>query len=87
MKTWLDDPSAGLGAVVGRAGSAKGVGSLGLVNLTFWCCWARCPKIVLLASGQYLAKLENVRPSKVSQFPALMASNHICLTGKPRQAW
>ncbi len=63
---------------------AKGVGHLGLVDLTFWCCWARCPKIVLLALGQHLAMLEYVRPSKVSQLPALMASNHICLTGKPR---
>ncbi len=87
MKTWLDGSSAGLGAVVGRAGGAKGVGSLGLVNPTFWHCWARCPKIVLLAPGQYLAMLENVRPSKVLQFPALMESNHVCLTKKPRQAW
>ncbi len=76
----------GLGAVGSGAGGAGGVGSLGLVDLTFWCCWARCPKIVSLASGQYLATLEHVRPSKVSQFPALMASNHVCLTGKPRQA-
>jgi hypothetical protein len=35
MKTWLDGPSLGLGAVVGSAGGAKGVGSLGLVDLTF----------------------------------------------------
>jgi hypothetical protein len=64
--------------VVGSARDAKGVGSLGLINLTFWPCWARCPKIVSLALGQYLAMLEYVRLSKVSQFLALMASNHIC---------
>ena len=87
MKTWLDGPSLGLGAVVGSAGGNEGVDRLGLVDLTFWRCWARCPKIVLLALGQYLATLEYVSPSKVSQFPALMASNHVCLTGKPRQAW
>jgi hypothetical protein len=68
METWLDGPSLGLGAVVCSAGGAQGVGSLGLVDLTFWSCWARCPKIVLSASGKYLAMLENVRPSKVSQF-------------------
>jgi hypothetical protein len=85
MKTGLDGASMGLGAVVGSAGGDKGVGSLGLVNITFWRCWARCPKIVLLASGQYYATLEYVRPLKVSQFPALLVSNHVCLTGKPRQ--
>jgi hypothetical protein len=87
MKTWLDSTSAGLGAAVGSAGGDKGVGYLGLVDLAFWRCWARCPKIVLLALGQYLATLEYVSPSKVSQLPALMASNHVCLTGKPRHAW
>jgi hypothetical protein len=76
-----------LGAVVGSAGGDKGVGSLGLVDLIFWHCWARCPKIGLLVSGQYLATLEYVRPSKVLQFPALMVSDHVCLIGKPRQAW
>ncbi len=87
MKTWLDGTSAGSGAVVGSAGGDECVGSLGLVNLTFWCCWTRCPKIVSLVSGQYFAMLEYVRPLKVSQFPALMVSNHICLTWKPKQAW
>jgi hypothetical protein len=65
----------------------QGLGSLGLVDPTFWHCWARYPKIVLLVLGKYLATLENVRPLEVLQFPALMASNHGCLTGKPRQAW
>ncbi len=76
-----------LGAVEGSAGGDKGVGDLGLVNLIFLHYLARCPKIVLSASGQYLATLEYVRPSKVSPFSALMASNHVCLTGKSRQAW
>ncbi len=59
--------------MVGSAGG-EGLGSLGLVDLTLWHCWARCPKVVLLVLGQYLATLEYVRPSKVSQIPALMAS-------------
>ncbi len=79
--------SCGSGAAVGSAGSDEGLGCLGLVDLTFWRCWARCPKIVLLASGQYLATLEYVSPLKVSHFPALMASNHVCLTGMPRHTW
>ncbi len=73
-------------AVVGSAGGDEGLGSLGLVDLIFWRCWARCPKIVSSASGQYIAMLKYVRPLKVSQFLALMASNHVCLTRKPRQA-
>jgi hypothetical protein len=75
--------------VVGSAGGAEGVGSLGLVTLTFWRCWARCPKIVLLVLEQYLAMLEYeyLSSSKVSQFPVFMAYNHVCLTGKPRQTW
>jgi hypothetical protein len=68
IKTSLDGTSAELGAVIDSAGGDKGVGSLGLVNIIFWRCWARCPRIVLLALGQYLATLEYVRPSKVSQF-------------------
>ena len=75
MKTLLDGISLGLGAAVGSDVGDKGVGSLGLVDLIFWHCWARFPKIVLLVSGQYLATLKYVRPSKVSQLPALMASN------------
>jgi hypothetical protein len=54
MKTWLDGP-LGLGVVVYSAGGAEGVRSLGLGDLTFWRCWERCPKILLLALGQYLA--------------------------------
>jgi hypothetical protein len=87
MKTCLDGTSALLGAVVGSARGDKGVGSLDLADLTFWRCWTRCPKIVLLALGQYLATLEYVRLSKMSQFYALMTSNHGCFTKKPRQAW
>jgi hypothetical protein len=73
--------------VVGSVVGGEGVGRLGLVDLIFWRCWARCLKIVSLESGQYLATLEYVRPSKVPQLPALMASNHVCFTGKPRHAW
>ncbi len=72
-----------MGSVVGD----KGVGRLGLVELIFWHCWERCPKIVLSALGHYLATIEYVRPSKVSHLPALMASNHVCFTGKPRHTW
>jgi hypothetical protein len=87
MKTCLDGISSALGAAVGSDVGDEGVGCLGLADLTFWHCCARCPKIVLLESGQYLATLEYVRPSKVSQLLALIESNHICFTGKPRHAW
>ncbi len=75
MKTWLDGISSGLGAVVGSVVGDKGVGHLGLVDLAFWHCCTRCSKIILSELGQYLATLEYVRPSKVSQLPALMVSN------------
>jgi hypothetical protein len=87
MTIWLDDISLRLGAEVGSVVGDDVVGHLGLVTLTFWRGWARCPKTFLLESGQYLATLEYVRPLKVSQLPALMASNHVCFTGKPRHAW
>ena len=32
--------------------------NLGLVYLTFWGCWARCPKIISFELGQFLATLE-----------------------------
>ena len=35
-----------------------GVGCLGLVDRTFWRCWARWPMIISSASGQYLEALE-----------------------------
>ena len=82
----FSDVSLGLGAAVIRDVGDKGMGHLGLVDLTFWRCWARCPKIVLLVLGQYLAVLEYVSPSKVSQLLALIVSNHVCFTGKPRCA-
>jgi hypothetical protein len=49
-----------LGAVVGSAEGDKGVGSLGLVNLIFWHCWARCPKIVLLAISCHIGVTETI---------------------------
>jgi hypothetical protein len=81
-KTWLEGASMG-GGIPARG--AKEVG-LGFVDRTFWRCWARWPMIVSLASGQYLAAFEYVRPSKVLQLPSLIASSQVCLTGKPRQA-
>ncbi len=73
--------------MVGSVLGDEGEGRLSLVDLTLWCYWARFPKIVSSEMGQYLATLEYVRPLKVSQLPALMASNHVCFTGKPRHAW
>ncbi len=87
MKTCLDGIFSGIGVAVGSDVGDKRVDRLGLIDLTFWRCCARCSKIVSLESGQYLATLEYVRPSKVSQLPVLMASNHVCFTGKPRHAW
>ncbi len=89
-KSRREDVSKGGGCKTsGRGGKTNGagVGCFGLVDLTFWRCWARWPMIVSSESGQYLAALEYVRPSKVSQLPALMASSQVCLTGNPRQAW
>ncbi len=42
--------------------------------------------MVLSKSGQYCAVLEQVSLLKESQLPALMASIHVCLTGKPKHA-
>ena len=81
-KTWLEGVAMGGGGHT----SGDGVGCLGFLDLTFWHCWARWPIIVSSESGQYLAALEYVRPLKVSQLPTLIASSHVCLTGKPRQA-
>ncbi len=43
MKTWFDGPSLGLGAVVGSAVGAKGVGSLGLVDLKILALLGKLP--------------------------------------------
>ena len=42
----------------GAMGEGGGTLDLGLVDLTFWRCCARCPMMVSSASGQYLAALE-----------------------------
>ena len=91
-KSRQEDVSKGGGGKTSGGGgktSGAGVGCFGLVDLTFWRCWARWPMIIASESGQYLVALEYVRPSKakVSQLPALMASSQVCLTGNPRQAW
>ena len=70
----------------GRGGARARMGGLGLVEWMPWHVWVMCPWRVSSEVGQYLAALEYVRPSKVSQLPALIASSHVCLTGKPRQA-
>ena len=51
MKSSLEGVS---GAVSGGGGTL----ALGLVDLTFWRCCARCPRMVSSASGQYLDALE-----------------------------
>ena len=38
------------------------VGGLGLVDMTPWIFWTRCPMIVASAYGQYLVALESVSP-------------------------
>ena len=38
------------------------VGGLGLVDLTPYRFWTRCPMIVAVAEGQYLVSLESVSP-------------------------
>jgi hypothetical protein len=81
-KTWLEGVAMGGGRTTRGAGKVD----LAFVNRTFWHCWARWPVIVSLASGQYLAALEQVRPLKVLQLLALIASSQVCLTVKPRQA-
>jgi hypothetical protein len=45
------------GAVGCREVIAGGVFAFGLVDQTFWHVWARCPRMVLSALGQYGAAL------------------------------
>ncbi len=61
----------GLGAVGNGASGAGGVGSLGLVDLTLWCCWARCPKIVFFGVGtisSHVGVCETIKGVTVSCF-------------------
>ena len=37
-------------------------GGLGLVDLTHWRFWTRCPMMVASADGQYLVTLASVSP-------------------------
>ncbi len=59
----------GLGAVAGNAEGDKGLGSLGLVNLTFWQSWARCPKIVFIgAISCHVGVRETIKGVAISCF-------------------
>ena len=74
-----------VGCVVSGVGVIGGaLCCLGLVDRTFWRCWAMCPVIVLSKSGQYHAALEYVKPLSKVKLPALIASSQVCLTGKLR---
>ncbi len=57
-KDSLDGGFMVAGGITGRAGAGGDTIGLSLGDLTFWHCWARCPIIVMLASGQYLTTLE-----------------------------
>jgi hypothetical protein len=52
---WFLHGTRGRGRQIRRQ---QGLGRLGLVDLAFWHCWAKCLKIGSSESGQYLAMLE-----------------------------
>ena len=63
------------------------VGGLGLVDLTPWRFWKRCPMIVAAADGQYLVALASVIPGHEEWLPELIDFNHVDRTGHPPAAW
>ena len=59
------------------------VGGFGLVDLTPWRFWTRCPMILASAYGQYSVALASVSPGHDEYLPVLMAFNHVERTGYP----
>ena len=59
----------------------------GLVERTSCLLWTMFPLSDLSTSGKYLFAWMCVRPGHDAYFPALMAANHVNLTGKLVAAW
>ena len=58
------------------------MGSLGLVDMTPYLFWTRCPMIVAVAKGQYVVALASAIPGH-----NLIAFNHVDWTGYPAAVW
>ena len=62
-------------------------GGLGLVDLTPWRFWTRCPMMVASAYGQYLVAFASISPCHNDKLPAPIDFNHVDWTGYPADAW